>query len=103
MNGDDMDPTLPPDRIGYVINTYPRPSQTFIRREIRALEAAGLTVARFAMRRDDQPVLSAEDRAEADQTEYVLDRGALTLGMALIRAVIRHPRSLLRALSASAR
>ena len=36
MNGDDMDPTLPPDRIGYVINTYPRPSQTFIRREIRA-------------------------------------------------------------------
>ncbi|WVJ71220.1 hypothetical protein FLP41_02875 (plasmid) [Paracoccus marcusii] len=31
MNGDDMDRRCP-DRIGYVINTYPRPSQTFIRR-----------------------------------------------------------------------
>ena len=96
----ETDQTLHPDRIGYVINTYPRPSQTFIRREIRALEAAGLTVLRFAMRRDDQPVLSAEDRAEAEQTEYVLDRGAMGLGAALIRAVIRHPRSLMRALSA---
>ncbi|WP_405404603.1 glycosyltransferase family 4 protein [Paracoccus sp. Ld10] len=100
MSDTDMDPMLPLDRIGYVINTYPRPSQTFIRREIRALEAAGLTVIRFAMRRDEQPVLSTEDQAEADHTEYVLDRGAKGLGVALIRAVIRHPRALVRAISA---
>ena len=28
-----------PPAIGYVVNTYPRPSHSFIRREIRALEA----------------------------------------------------------------
>lgn len=85
-------------RVGYVINTYPRPSQTFIRREILALESSGLPITRFAMRRDPQPVTSAEDRAEQAQTEYVLDRGAMALGLALARAVLRRPRALIAAL-----
>lgn len=92
MTTEDSPPPEP--RIGYVVNTYPRPSQTFIRREIRALEAAGLHVHRFAMRRDDQPLASAEDREESARTEYVLDRGAVALGLALLRAVLRQPRSL---------
>ena len=37
-------------KIGYVINTYPSPSHSFIRREIRALERRGLEVHRIAMR-----------------------------------------------------
>lgn len=80
-----------PLRVAYVINTYPRPSQTFIRREIRALEAAGLIVTRFAMRRDEQEVTSQEDRSEQDRTEYILDQGPLRLAGALMGALVRHP------------
>ncbi|TGN39102.1 hypothetical protein E4L95_21805, partial [Paracoccus liaowanqingii] len=87
-------------RVGYVVNTYPRPSQTFIRREILALEAQGIPVARFAMRRDADPVTSAEDRAEQDKTRYVLDSGALRLALALAGAVLRHPSALRAALRA---
>ncbi|QDA36759.1 glycosyltransferase family 4 protein (plasmid) [Paracoccus liaowanqingii] len=90
-------------RVGYVVNTYPRPSQTFIRREILALEAQGIPVARFAMRRDADPVTSAEDRAEQDKTRYVLDSGALRLALALAGAVLRHPSALRAALRAGAR
>ncbi|MDO9525895.1 MAG: colanic acid biosynthesis glycosyltransferase WcaL, partial [Gemmobacter sp.] len=39
-------------KIAYVINSYPRPSHSFIRREIAALERQGVTVLRFAMRGD---------------------------------------------------
>lgn len=95
--------SLSPDgvaRLGYVVNTYPRPSQTFIRREIRALEAQGLPVKRFAMRREGQGVTSAEDLAEQQATEYVLDRGALALGRALLGAVVARPRALRAALTA---
>ncbi|MDM7458614.1 MAG: glycosyltransferase [Paracoccus sp. (in: a-proteobacteria)] len=87
-------------RLGYVVNTYPRPSQTFIRREIHALEARGIAVKRFAMRRDGQSVTSAEDLAEQQATEYVLDRGALALGKALLRAVFTRPRAVKAAISA---
>ena len=37
--------------IAYLMPTYPMPSQTFIRREVAALEASGITVHRFAARR----------------------------------------------------
>ena len=40
-------------RIGYLINQYPMPSQTFIGREIRALEDLGVTVNRYALREWD--------------------------------------------------
>lgn len=92
------DPTLPVNeaslRVAYVINTYPRPSQTFIRREIQALEATGLSISRFAMRRDAQTVTSTEDRQEQERTEYILDQGPLRLARALLRALVRRPRML---------
>ena len=45
-------------KIAYILNTYPQPSHSFIRREIAALEAAGHEVLRFAMRDPDVPQLS---------------------------------------------
>lgn len=102
-----VDPSLheqgAPFRVAYVINTYPRPSQTFIRREIRALEAAGLPVTRFAMRRDEQEVRSREDRDEQARTEYILDQGPVRLAGALLRALVRHPGTLLTAWRAGRR
>jgi len=37
--------------IAYILNSYPQPSHSFIRREIRALEGLGHSVMRLAMRR----------------------------------------------------
>jgi hypothetical protein len=44
------------------------PSQTFIRREIAALEARGLTIERFAMRRFPGGPADPADRTEQEQT-----------------------------------
>lgn len=66
-------------KIAYVLNTYPQPSQSFIRREIRALEAQGHEVFRLAMRATDGKLIDPQDRAEADKTEYVLAEGKAAL------------------------
>jgi glycosyltransferase involved in cell wall biosynthesis len=71
-------------RIAYILNTYPQPSQSFIRREIRALEAAGHDIFRFAMRRAKEPLVDPQDRAEAEKTEYVLAEGGFPLARSML-------------------
>ncbi|MBD3662401.1 glycosyltransferase [Sulfitobacter aestuariivivens] len=66
-------------KIAYILNTYPQPSHSFIRREIRALEDDGHDVLRFAMRASDLPLTDPQDRAEKDKTEYVLAAGPRAL------------------------
>ncbi len=66
-------------RIGYLINTYPRPSHSFIRREIAALENEGLEIHRFAMRGDGGALSDPADLAEHAHTERVLEAGAARL------------------------
>ena len=53
-------------RIAYVLNTYPQPSHSFIRRELHALERQGFTVTRLAMRGPDMALVDPGDRAEAE-------------------------------------
>src|SRR6185437_8221923 len=89
--------------IAYVLPTYPMPSQTFIRREIAALEARGWTVRRFAMRRFDHELAEPADRAEQGRTEYILDIGKSGLAWALLREFPGRPRRWLSALWAAVR
>ena len=91
-----------PPAIGYVVNTYPRPSHSFIRREIRALETAGWTIHRFAMRGDPGALVDPDDIAEHARTEHVLEAGAATLGRSFARAAARAPGAA-RAVLAAAR
>jgi len=70
--------------IAYILNSYPQPSHSFIRREIRALEAQGHNVTRLAMRAGDAPLVDTQDIEEAAATHYVLRAGA----MALLRATV---------------
>lgn len=74
-------------KIAYILNTYPQPSHSFIRREIRALEAAGQEVLRFAMRPASQTLVDDQDKAEAAKTEYVLAEGAGTLAKSVWRQI----------------
>jgi len=79
-------------KIAYVLNTYPLPSHSFIRRELRALEKGGVEVMRLAMRRSTLPLVDPRDREEEARTQYVLERGALGLLGALAGRALRHPR-----------
>jgi colanic acid/amylovoran biosynthesis glycosyltransferase len=65
--------------VAYLVNTYPRGSTTFVRREIHALERLGWTVHRFAMRAEDTPPGDPLDVEEAAKTEYVLKQGVKSL------------------------
>lgn len=85
-------------KIAYVLNTYPAPSHSFIRREIRALERQGLTIRRIAMRPHNGPLADPADREEAAQTEYVLAAGVAALLGSVLACLLRQPFALTAAL-----
>ena len=78
-------------KIAYLINTYPRPSHSFIRREIWALERRGFEVHRFAMRGDREALVDPADIAEHDRTEHVLRSGKRRLSLATLGQFARAP------------
>lgn len=85
-------------KIGYLINTHPRGSTTFIRREVQALERMGWQVHRLAMRADEAPLVDPADIAERERTEYVLAVGGWQLLKSAAGWMIRRPRRSLLAL-----
>ena len=89
-------------KIAYVINQYPQTSQSFIRREIAALESRGAVIHRFTVRRWGQKLVDSNDAAERDQTRAVLEGGKLAMVLRLftatLSAIVRSPGSFLRAL-----
>jgi colanic acid/amylovoran biosynthesis glycosyltransferase len=82
-------------RIGYLVNQYPKVSHTFVRREIRALEARGIIVDRFSVRDTSSEVKDDDDREEAIRTRVLLptDRraAATAIATASARALASHP------------
>lgn len=85
-------------KIAYVLNTYPQPSHSFIRRELAALEAQGHEILRLAMRAADAPLVDAQDIAEADKTAYVLAAGKRALIGAVLRRIKDAPGRFITAL-----
>lgn len=85
-------------RIAYLINQYPKPSHTFIRREIRALEAAGLEVDRIALRGWTEQPIDADDQSEQRRTRYVLKSGLWSLAASAMKTAARSPLRFLSAL-----
>lgn len=90
-------------KLAYVLNTYPQPSHSFIRRELAALERGGVQVLRLAMRRSEAILTDPLDRAEAERTEYVLDRGGSGLLVGLLRALATAPGRFVTALGLALR
>jgi colanic acid/amylovoran biosynthesis glycosyltransferase len=90
-------------QIAYLVPIYPSPSQTFIRREIAALEARGITVHRFTLRRFDGALAEIADQMEQTRTCAVLEAGPLGLLIALVSEAIFRPRRWIRAFAASIR
>jgi glycosyltransferase involved in cell wall biosynthesis len=96
-------------KLAYLLNSYPMTSTTFIRREIEAIERAGVAVKRFGVRHWDEALVDPADRAEQGRTEYLLTGNLPALLLALPLALLTRPRatwsavSALRALIAAAR
>jgi glycosyltransferase involved in cell wall biosynthesis len=89
-------------RVGYLINQYPRPSHTFIRREIAALEDLGVTVDRFTLRRSEA-LVDESDRIELARTRVVLEAGKARLAASLILTAAFRPSQFVRALALAVR
>ena len=79
--------------LAYLLNWYPMPSQTALRREVAALEALGVTIHRFSLRRYQGELVDANDRAVTGSDPAVLDAGALTLMAAVLRTAATRPRA----------
>lgn len=90
-------------RIAYLVNQYPMTSQSFIRREIRALESQGFEVLRYAIRRWDGELVDDQDREERDRTHYLLDGGLSGLLAGLARSQVKTPFGLFSASRMTAR
>lgn len=90
-------------KIAYLVNTYPRPSHTFIRREVQALERRGFTVHRFAMRSERANLVDQADLAEDGLTEHVLHLGKGRVLTSALRWMIGHPAKSVAALATALR
>lgn len=84
--------------VAYVVNQYPSVSHTFIRREIVALEEAGVPVTRFALRGWEAVVADPADVAEKEKTRYALRSGAVGLLVATLATMLATPGRFWRAL-----
>ncbi|MGG7566988.1 glycosyltransferase family 4 protein [Rhodovulum sp. DZ06] len=86
-------------KIGYLMNSYPRVSTTFIGREIAGLEAQGVEVPRFAMRRWDEGALTdPTDIEEAGKTDYILEDGGAALVKGFFAELAQNPGGVAKAL-----
>jgi len=86
-------------RVGYLATEYPAVSHTFIRREIHALEALGIDIVRYTVRRQRSGALKDPvDIAEAKKTRVLIEEGKAGLAQALAHESLTSPRLFRRAL-----
>lgn len=85
-------------KLAYLVNTYPLPSHTFIRREIQALERMDWQIQRFALRSAPDRLADPGDIAEQARTEYILKPGLWRLMRSALPFAARRPLPALRAL-----
>jgi glycosyltransferase involved in cell wall biosynthesis len=86
------------DQVAYLINIYPAPSHTFIRREILALEAAGMRVHRFAHRRTQTSLVDPSDEDERELTCVLADLSRHTMAWSVLTWMLRSPAATFRTL-----
>lgn len=79
--------------VAYLTGEYPRATDTFIQREVVAVEEHGLAVERFAVRDPGAHQAVGElQRSERAKTTYLLGRRPADYAAALVEALRRSPR-----------
>ena len=90
-------------RVAYLINSYPKVSHTFIRREILELERQGLEIERFALRGWDYPTPEPLDEIERSKSRYVLRQPVAAMLWSVLSTAARYPHGIVSALGAAIR
>jgi colanic acid/amylovoran biosynthesis glycosyltransferase len=83
--------------LAYLVNQHPKCSQSFIRRELLALESLGFSIQRFSIRSGADLIVDPADRMELAKTRVLLNVGLLGLLGGLLGGLNR-PVLFLRAL-----
>jgi len=78
-------------KVAYLVNQYPGISHSFIRREIMALERAGVCVSRFSIRKPLNAVIGADDKAEQEKTRYIVGASVGEIFTATLKTIARAP------------
>ena len=84
--------------IAYLVNRYPAVSHTFIRREIKAHEQAGVLVLRYTIRSPESAFPDPADANEARNTTGILQQGLINLWLALVLTSLSSPGAVVRAM-----
>ena len=90
-------------KIAYLVNRYPEPTHTFIRRELRGMEALGFEVVRISIRDAMDELPDDSDREERAHTIAILRLGAFALAFDTALLAVTHPVRWCRALSQAVR
>ena len=83
-------------KIGYLMNSYPITSTTFIRREIESLESIGLEIKRYAARHWSQGLVDPNDIADQARTHYLLTNNLSGLFKDFFIVLLTEPNRLLK-------
>ncbi len=83
-------------KIGYLMNSYPMTSTTFIRDEMAALESMNIEIKRYAIRRWNQQLVDPGDIAEGARTEYLLSGNVGRLVLISVLEVFTNAGGLIR-------
>jgi colanic acid/amylovoran biosynthesis glycosyltransferase len=78
-------------RIGYFVNQYPAATHTFIRREIRGMEALGVSTFRYALRSSKYKSGDAEDELEERLTKHIFGAGLREIMRCCLAALLAQP------------
>lgn len=87
--------------VAYFTNVYPKQSHTFIRREIAAVEAEGISVERISIRPAPDSLIDPEDRDEAQRTHVLFDAGYAAMVRTAAEVAAERPSAFARAFRAS--
>ena len=86
-------------KVAYLVNQYPKVSHSFVRREIQALEASGISVLRFSIRSVANELVDEADKQELQKTRFLLGNGAIFLLLSLLQVALSRPIRFFQALS----
>jgi colanic acid/amylovoran biosynthesis glycosyltransferase len=86
-------------KIAYLMNTYPLTSTTFIRREIESLEAMGLEIQRFGVRKWDDKLVDPLDIADQARTQYLLSGNTINLFTSFFIVLFSNPIGFIKAVN----
>jgi glycosyltransferase involved in cell wall biosynthesis len=85
-------------KLGYLLSIFPLISETFVRKEIEAVEAMGHPVQRFAARQWTGQLVDPKDIAAQGKTDYLITGGKGRLLGDALKTLLGHPLRVLGAL-----